>query len=275
MTSLSDHQSNSIVKLILIGESGTGKTSALASLVVAGYKLFILDFDNLLAPLKNRLTAKAPDKIGNVFYKTFRDKMTATIGGPVVDGTPKAFHDAMQALNNWKEGDKSLGPAEKFGPDCVVVIDSLTRGSDAAMNWGEFITPAGKGGEKDGRAIYGEAQRAIEALLSLLTSEAFATNVIVIAHIAYQMRGVTELKGFPKGPGQALGPMIPTYFPTMLQVENTPNGRVVRTVPTAMIDLKNPVMEPLPAAMPIETALADFFKAVKTAPAAPQPARSP
>ena len=38
-----------ITKCILLGDSGTGKTGALASLVKAGYKLRVLDLDNKLA----------------------------------------------------------------------------------------------------------------------------------------------------------------------------------------------------------------------------------
>ena len=52
MPSLSAHQSNDYVKLLLCGDSGSGKSGALASLVGAGYKLRILDMDNGLDSLK-------------------------------------------------------------------------------------------------------------------------------------------------------------------------------------------------------------------------------
>ena len=46
MPNLSKHQSSEFTKLLLMGDSKSGKTGALASLVLAGYKLRILDFDN-------------------------------------------------------------------------------------------------------------------------------------------------------------------------------------------------------------------------------------
>ena len=52
MPSLDQHQSNDFVKLLLIGDSKAGKTGSLISLVKAGYKLRILDLDNLLDVLK-------------------------------------------------------------------------------------------------------------------------------------------------------------------------------------------------------------------------------
>ena len=56
MPPIGSHQSTNSTKLMLLGESGAGKSGALASLVTAGYKLRILDFDNGLDTLKNYLT---------------------------------------------------------------------------------------------------------------------------------------------------------------------------------------------------------------------------
>mgnify|MGYP001496439716 CR=1 FL=1 len=46
MTSLADHHASSLVKMLYIGDSGTGKTGSLVSLVDAGYKVHVLDMDN-------------------------------------------------------------------------------------------------------------------------------------------------------------------------------------------------------------------------------------
>ena len=262
MPQLADHGSSKYIKLLLIGDAGTAKTSSQVSLVKAGYKLRIWDFDALLSPLIHRINQQCKDKIGNVSYMTFRDKLKASPVGPIVDGTPKAFNDAIKAFDKWEDG---TVPAT-WGDNTVVVIDSLSRWSDSAMRWGEFITPAGKGGEKDGRAIYGEAQRAIAAGLSMLTSDAFQSNVIVIAHITYQERGGDGiLKGFPRGPGSALGPDIPTYFPTILLAESSADGKskVIRTAPTPLLDLKNPLGGQAPAVYQTDVALAEFFKQAK------------
>ena len=55
MPSLANHQSNEFTKLLIEGDSGSGKTGALASLVKAGYKLRILDMDNGLDALKQTI----------------------------------------------------------------------------------------------------------------------------------------------------------------------------------------------------------------------------
>ena len=60
MSSLADHQSSELTKVLVIGDSKSGKTGALTSLVAAGYKLRILDFDNLLDPLRAFIERECP-----------------------------------------------------------------------------------------------------------------------------------------------------------------------------------------------------------------------
>jgi len=258
MPSIDSYQTGALTKAILEGDAGTGKTTALISLVKADYKLRIWNFDNLLAPLINKIRAEAPSKMGNVQYMTFRDKLKASPIGAIVDGTPNAFNDSIKALDKWEDGTVP----SNWGQEYVGVFDSLSRWADCAMRWGDFITPAGKGGQKDGRAIYGEAQRAITQALSLITSEGFNANVVLIAHISYQERsGDGTIKGFPKGPGQALSPDIPTYFDTVLLAETAPDGRrTMRTAPTPIIDLKNPLAAAVPAVYDLDKGLGEIFK---------------
>jgi hypothetical protein len=258
MPSADTYSAGSLTKCILEGDAGTGKTTSLISLVKQDYQLRIWNFDNLLAPLINRIRAEAPSKLKNVQFMTFRDKLKASPVGAIVDGTPNAFNNSIKALDRWEDGSV---PSD-WGVGYVAVFDSLSRWADCAMRWGDFITPAGKGGQKDGRAIYGEAQRAITQALSLLTAESFQTNAVLIAHISYQERsGDGTLKGFPKGPGQALSPDIPTYFDTVLLAETAPDGRrTMRTAPTPIIDLKNPLAVALPAVYPLDQGLGEIFK---------------
>ena len=113
MPSLSQHQSSTITKLLLIGYSGAGKTGALTSLVANGYKLRILDFDNGLDSLVIQCRQRCPDKLGNVEFVSVRDKLKGSSAGPIFDGQPTAFTRAMQLLDRWKDGDNDLGkPSE-------------------------------------------------------------------------------------------------------------------------------------------------------------------
>ncbi len=88
MPSLRLHQSNEFTKLLLIGDAKSGKTGSLVSLVKAGYKLRILDMDNLLDILKYCIIEQCPDLIDNVECRTLRDVRKASPTGPVISGNP-------------------------------------------------------------------------------------------------------------------------------------------------------------------------------------------
>jgi hypothetical protein len=266
MPSLADHKSNKLVKLLLLGNSGTGKTGALVSLAQAGYKLRILDYDNGLDILARVLKSNSPDKLKNVDYISLRDKVKAAATGPILDGQPKAFINGMKMLENWDpasigmEG-AALGKPYEWGEESVLVIDTLTFLSDAAMNQARAMNPS----VKDPRQWFFEAQKAVLQVLGLVTSEHFNTNVIVIAHIAYQDMPDGTKKGYPTSIGSAIGPAIPAYFNSVALAESTgsPPKRTIKTASTLMIDLKSPAAFKMQAAMPLETALADYFKLSK------------
>lgn len=269
MPSLADHQSNEFTKLLIEGDSGSGKTGALASLVGAGYKLRILDMDNGLDVLKSYVIHQHPTMLASVEFRTLRDKRKATAEGPVIDGQPKAFISAIKMLDHWKYDDVDLGKPSEWGSDCILVVDSLTMLSDAAFDFREPLTPRGKSGDYDKRATYFDAQGAIENVLALLTSESFRTNVIVISHIKYIDMPDGTKKGYPTSVGSALSPRIPTYFNSVALCETKPGGkRTLQTIANAMIDLKNPKPFAMAKSYPIETGLADFFAVLREPPKA-------
>jgi hypothetical protein len=279
MPSLANHQSNDLTKLLLIGDAKSGKTGSLVSLVKAGYKLRILDFDNLLDVLKYMILNECPDKLGNVEFVTLRDKRKTSAAGSVIDGKPKAFIDGMKLLDNWKYTDEAgteidLGKPGEWGPDCILVIDSLSRLCDAAFDFREPLVPVGKSGERDMRAVYGDAQDAVEMLLATLTSKSFATNVIVIAHVQYMELGDGTTKGFPQGVGQKLSPKIPQYFPSVVLYTNKSGKRTIQTNSTPLVDLANPAPFKMEKSYPIETGLADFFQVLRDPPAKPVPPKA-
>lgn len=281
MPSLSKHQSNEFTKLLIEGDSGSGKTGALTSLVAAGYKLRILDFDNGLDPLKAFVTNQCPDKVDNVEFRTLRDKYKSSPEGPVIAGAPKAFVEATKLLDRWKyteDGvETDLGVPAEWGPECILVVDSLTFMSDAAFAFREPLAVRGKDGKYDARAVYKDAQNAIESVLALLTSEAFRTNVIVTSHIRYIENPDGSRKGYPTSVGSALGPVIPRYFNSVALCESKGGKRTLQTAATALIDLKNPKPFAMAKSYPIETGLAEFFGVLREAPksitTAPKPVK--
>lgn len=273
MTSLANHQSNEYTKLLLIGDAKSGKTGSLVSLVKAGYKLRILDMDNLLDVLKYYVQNECPDKIGNIECRTLRDKRKATGEGMVIDGQPRAFVDAVKMLDNWRYRDLDgsevdLGKPSEWGADCILVIDSLSRLCDAAYDWRETLVPRGKGGQYDARAVYGDAQDAVESLIAGLTSRNYETNLIVIAHVLYQELPDGTTKGFPQSVGAKLSPKLSQYFPSIILYKNQGGKRTLQTNSSPLIDLANPKPFAMQPSYPIETGLADFFAVLREPPKA-------
>ena len=272
MPTLANHQSNEYTKLLIEGDSGTGKTGALASLVKAGYKLRVLDFDNGLDVLKQFVQRECPENLGSVEFLTLRDARKATAAGPMIDGQPKAFITAIRLLDRWKYDQVDLGVPSEWGPDCILVVDSLTMLSDAAFDWREPLTPRGKSGDYDKRATYFDAQKAIEDVLALLTSESFRTNVIVISHIKYMDMPDGTKKCFPTSVWSALSPTIPRYFNSVALCQTNAGGkRTIKTVASAMIDLKNPKPFAMAPSYDIGTGLAEFFAVLRDPPKQAKP----
>lgn len=262
MAKASTHESSNLIKLIIVGPSGTGKTGSLISLVKAGYNIRMLDMDNGTDALRNFIQHECPERLDQLDYITLRDKMKSdAMKGAAVSGRPKAYIDAIKYLDKWD--DDSI-PAE-WGPDTIFVLDSLTLFGRAAMNWAIGMNP----GAKDGRQWYGAAQDSILRVLDLLTSAEFNCNVIVMSHIDLVELPDGTTKGFASSIGKALGPKIPAIFNTMLIANSKGQGDNMRreliTLPTAMIEAKNPRPFDIPKSLPLETGLATIFEKLKAA----------
>jgi len=259
MSNLADHSSGDFVKLLFVGNSGSGKTGALVSLVKAGYKLRIIDMDNGLDAMVNFIRAECPDQIGNVQYETLRDKYKAGPTGSKVSGSPKAYIRANNLLDKWTDDTKP----EEWGSDTILVIDSLTHFGRAAFAWARGLNP----NSRDPRQWYKVAQDSIMDILDTVTGNIFQTNVIVITHIDYRENANGFRKGFASSVGKAIGDKIPSFFNTMLLAESMVMGktskRTIKTIATTELDLKNPAPMKIDATYPLETGMADIFEKLK------------
>lgn len=257
MTSLDQHTAAKFVKMLFIGDSGTGKTGALTSLVKDGYKLRIVDLDNGLDSLREWGKHEGAD-LKLVDYETRRDKYKAENNRVMMNGTPKAFTQTLELLTKWSDGTQ---PAE-WGDRTILVIDSLSALGKAAFEWARHMAP----NIKDPRQWYGAAQDGIEDIVALITSDDFHANVIVITHIRVDEWGGLN-KGYANAIGKALGPILPRYFNTLIQAESIGSGkevkRQIKTLPTGLVELKTPVPFKLDAALPLGTGLSTIFKALK------------
>jgi hypothetical protein len=252
MATLDNHQSSDYTKLIYLGDSGTGKTGSLVSLLLAGYTFKILDMDNGLDALVHYGRA-AGANLSNVEYETIRDEYRSTKAGPMIKGQPKAFVNALDLLTQWSEIED---------PNCICVVDSGSAFGRAAFEWAKGMNPTAK----DPRQWFYTAQQAVESTIALLTGDGFKMNLILITHVNYKELTEGFNKGYPNMVGSALGPVIPKYFNTMVLAEASGSGtnvrRKIKTLPTGVIDLKvpNPTVE---RELPLETGLATIFEQLK------------
>lgn len=248
MPTLDQHQSSKYTKLLYIGDSSTGKTGSLVSLLKDGYSFRILDMDNGLDSFVAFARQEGAD-LSKVEYETIRDKYKASKRGPVIDGSPRAFVDAMELMTKWSEDDDDK---------CIFVLDSLSSFSRAAFAWADNLNPTAK----DKRQIYGLAQRAVEDAIALITGDSFRMNAIVISHVVYQETENGLTKGYANAVGKALGPIIPRYFNTLIMAESTGRGektkRKIKTLPTGIVDLKTPIPN-VQSEFPLETGMSEIF----------------
>lgn len=291
MARLQDLKATRPIKTLLIGDSGTGKTGALAALATAGYNVRILDFDDgisslteyLLSP-KSPYLAKNPQAAERVRVKTLSDKYKA-IGGLLVPYEAKAWKEMTEALSGWKEPDgEDFGSLDKWGPQDVLVVDSLTRCAGvAALNWHLFCNNAltKTRTQNEARRDIGAAQAMIEDLLQAITSGSIKCNVVVISHITMvsesggapvNEKGEAQIAaGYPSAIGRALSPRIPTYFDSMLVATIKGTGtmakRVISSQPLIVagqtVAAKNMAPLTVQKEYPLETGLADYFADVK------------
>ncbi len=259
------------IKLLLIGDSGTGKTGALMSLAKAGYNLRIMDFDSGVDILESLARKEKPEVAERIIYETFTDKMKGVSGKILPVGIPQAFSNALNMLNQWKvkdPGGYDLGPVDTWGTDDILIIDSLTHMCNAAFRHTRALN--NRLATAPHQADYGVAQESIENLLALLYSTSIKCNVIVISHVTYlggEEGEAQPLRGLPMSLGKALSPKIGGYFNTICLAKVVGTGasakRRLLTQPDGLIQLKNAAPLDLARELPLETGLAEVFRVLK------------
>lgn len=277
MPQLSNHVSKRVTKMLLIGDSGSGKTGALASLAKAGYNLRILDFDNGLDILLNLLAGDSP-ALARVIFETCTDKLHAVGGNVVPKGIPTAWPRAMGLLTNWKVGSAgnpaatppvaassdyySLGSLETWTDKDVLVIDSLTYLGKAALRY--VLAMNNRSDQAPHQADWGTAMKKVEEVLSLLYSDSVPCNVIITSHVTFIGEEGTPLRGYPSALGQKLPPTVGRYFNTILATKCVGSGansrRTIRTASEGFVELKHPFPGKVPLELPLDTGLATFFE---------------
>lgn len=269
MAKLDQHKSSQTTKLLLIGDSGSGKTGALASLAKAGYNLRILDLDAGLDVLANLLkdpsSPYGKDALARVEYETVTDSMKPS-GGRLIPAKATVWQRAIGLLSNWKTETADLGPILNWTQQEVLVIDSLTMLSKAAQNF--HLSMNGRLGGRVEQSDWYAGQTMIEGLLEMLYDDAVKCNVIMICHIAYIGEENGPVRGYPMTLGKALPPKVGRYFNTILMAKTMGQGsgqkRKILTNTSGVVELKNTAPLRVKPEYPLETGLADYFRDVRS-----------
>ena len=132
MTKLSLHQSTKFTKLLLVGDSGSGKTGAIVSLIAAGYKVRILDLDNGIDIIRNLVLTQCPEAIDNVDFITVTDKFKQ-VGGKAIPVDSTVWSRAMEYLMRWTNENRVL---KVPGPDGKMVNYTVKKDSPEFFDLG-------------------------------------------------------------------------------------------------------------------------------------------
>lgn len=266
MPKMSQHTESSLIKMMLIGDSGTGKTGALFSLLEAGYNLKILDFDNGVDIIsKVARDHGKTELLDQAEYVTLTDKWKAVGARMIPAGQPKAWSNALKLLSTGKLGEEDWGNPDEWGDKDILVVDSLTMAAKSAML--NVLQVNGRLMDNPQIQDWGEAQRIVGGLIQMLCSTELKCNVIVLSHINYiELEGIA--KGYPTAVGKALSTELPRYFNIILQCRTKGTGqnakRIISAVPAGMVETKAGMMpKNIPESWSQDKGLAEFFDLYK------------
>lgn len=263
MAAVNEHEQSEFAKVLLIGNNGSGKTGSLVSLIKAGYKLRVLDFDNGTEILKNLLKAQAPERFNGTYLdiESHSDDYVQQGNGLKPKMPLKGFSGGMKVLSDWP----GLGTPATWGRDTVLVLDSLTMMGKFIMN--HVLAMNNRLGQQPQLQDWGQAMSLQEDVMAMLFSANFRCHVIVLAHVTFvQPEGEVQQFGYPSALGSKLPPKIGSYFNSTLFMGSEGVGnakkKVLFTKSKGLIECKTSAPGIVKDSYPIETGLADYFEAL-------------
>ena len=212
-------------KVILLGDSGTGKTFSIKTILDAGLTPFII------------FTEPGMETIGDILDKChYRYIPPAQAGWESLinvarlvntlpyDGVAKMqdsnrrlyteFMTVLEQCNHFIDQDgKDWGDVMEFGTDKCLVIDSLSGLNDMASN----LVVGGK--PVKGMQDWQVAQNMLKKLIDKLCTGCHCP-VVLMAHIARETDEVTGgTRLYVSTLGKALAPDLPAYFSDVIQTQ--------------------------------------------------------
>lgn len=264
MTTFADlDDSPLLIRALNVGDSGGGKTGALASLAGAGYRLWIMDYDNNIQVLKTIIREKFPSAAPNITYETIRDTITMTGGKPMVKAPPMAFKRAGKLLGEWS--------ADTWGPNDILCLDTLWSMSNAAFNEATFSQ--GRLNQRAQLSDYGWMADSVMGFIQMIAT--LKCHIIVNTHIRYlggadagdedaKPQDTLPFRGLPSAKGQQvsndLSKLFNTQLVTMVKGIGPASKRVISTQPQGLVSAKTCSPFTVKAEYPLETGLASLFE---------------
>lgn len=219
-------------KALNYGEAGTGKTYSSHTLFKAGYKIrFLAAENNAISGIQKAVEA----------YEKAGGKLTEDQFALMIPARPKkTLAEMVQSQNNFvtvpletqfknadpnrknytryleilksqisfkdTETGKDYGSVESWGPDTVLIVDSLTIICEAIM----AATVGGK--LAISQPEWGTMQKTLVEFMRFLTED-LKCNLIILAHPTKEVDPVLGVQRiYPDNLGQALNNKLPTYF---------------------------------------------------------------
>lgn len=270
--------------MLIVGYPGSGKTGSLVSLINAGYKIRVLDFDGNIEPI---LQYADPAMLGNVDIVHLDDKLR--MGAKLVEtvGIPEAFAKGLRLLDEWKYTDDdgeevNLGRSRDWGCDTVVVLDALTSMGEASKR--RIMNMLNKTILSGTQQMWGASMAEQKAFIERLTSPHNHHHVIVMAHLKIiapkdtlkddsdiakklkeEISEMVPTRLFPRALGYELPQEIGGEFPTLIEAKVAYKGkeakRILNFTPRPELDLKLPSPN-LKGDLDISTGLLQIFNEI-------------
>lgn len=258
------------MRILLVGDSSAGKTTAALHLAVAGHTLAYADFDlGVAAPL-----ATLPEAArARVHVQTFADELRFA-GPALLPQVPEgktAIEQFVRALES-----------EWLGSGTWLVIDPLTLLAQSSLALQMRLSGKDRTGKRITYSDWGQAIARVESIFVRL--RALCPNLLVLAHqqrllpdegpdeenvltpaMVRQQPPIGEWgKCYPTVLGRKLPPRFGAYFTAILRVKVVRDARgarsVISTVHDPDFDIKLPVPPgKLPPTVPV-TELAALLK---------------
>lgn len=255
--------------VLLMGGIGSGKTYAISTLLEAGLKVFVIITEPTgLDTLLDVVHSKRLD-VSNLHWRAITPARASFKG--LIDIANKVSVMDFEALSKLRpsgnrrdaqwisvlhqldkfksdKDDKDYGDITSFGPDCAVVLDSLSGLNLMAMDLVIGDKPNAHQGE------WGTAMGMLEKLLLTLCSSLKCTFVLT-SHLEREVNEITGGSTIGASAlGRKLGPKIPRFFSETVMAYR--DGDKFYWSTTAVgVDLKN-------RALPLSNKLEPTFRPV-------------